>query len=386
MKRRTAETMENTIISLCTGTGQLERSLTLAGVRARLAYVADPDKGASRLLAVRHPDVPNLGDITRVDWTRLPSPFAICAGYPCQGFSLSGLRLGENDARFIWPHVFAAVRDLRPRIVLLENVPGHLSLGFGRVLGDLASIGYDTNWTCVEAAEVGAAHKRNRVFILAWQRGDDPAEALGIAPGGGWGGGTDPVLSLLPTARTSDTNGSGSHGDGGLDLRTTVETMLPTPTATAARRNDSPGELARKTPALGAAVHRLPTPRARDYRGPAGPGFNTGDLPSSVLELVADDADRWGVFGPAIRRWESVIGRPAPDPTVRSAKTGKDRLSPWFVEWFMGHEAGFVTDLYLPDVDPRGTGMLSRTQVLRLLGNGVMALQGAEAVRRLVGM
>lgn len=374
--------MEDTIISLCTGTGQLERALTLAGVRARLAYVADPDAGASLLLAHRHPDVLNLGDITAVDWTRLGRCTILTAGYPCQGFSLSGRRLGVKDARFIWPHVFAAIRDLRPRIVLLENVPGHLSLGFGRVLGDLAAIGYDTNWACVQAAEVGAAHKRDRVFILAWPQGEEPAEFGRLSPDGHVGrGGVDAVLTL-PTARTSDANGSGTHGDGGLDLRTTIET-LPTPRATDYKRNGSAGEFARKDPALGAMVHRMPTPRARDWKGPAGEGFNEGDLPTSVQDLAGSGEDRWGVFGPAIRQWERVMGRPAPDPTVASAKTGKHRLSPWFVEWFMGHEEGWVTDLYLPDSDPRGTGKLSRVQVLRLLGNGVVALQGAEAFRRL---
>jgi DNA-cytosine methyltransferase len=114
------------------------------------------------------PDVPNLGDITKVDWSEVERPDVICGGYPCQPFSTAGKRGGANDPRHLWPAMHNAIRVLRPRYALMENVRGHLSLGFGRVLGDLAEIGYDAEWQVIPAAAVGAPHKRDRVFIVAY--------------------------------------------------------------------------------------------------------------------------------------------------------------------------------------------------------------------------
>jgi DNA (cytosine-5)-methyltransferase 1 len=123
------------------------------------------------------PDVPNLGDITKVDWSKVERPDVICGGYPCQPFSQAGKRGGANDARHLWPAMHNAICVLRPRYALMENVRGHLSLGFGRVLGDLAEIGYDAEWQVIPAAAVGAPHKRDRVFIVAYANnsklGDD---------------------------------------------------------------------------------------------------------------------------------------------------------------------------------------------------------------------
>src|SRR5690606_25325167 len=74
-----------------------------------------------------------------------------------------------------WPEVLRIIRHARPRYVLLENVPGHLSLGFGRVLGDLAESGYDAEWDCIPAAAVGAPHLRDRLFVVAYPERQRPA-------------------------------------------------------------------------------------------------------------------------------------------------------------------------------------------------------------------
>jgi DNA (cytosine-5)-methyltransferase 1 len=150
---------------LCSGIGGLELGLERAGMET--IWHAEVDPYASAVLAKHWPHVPNLGDIKTVDWSSVERPDLICAGYPCQPFSLAGVRRGETDPRHLWPHVRDAVRTLRPRYVVLENVPGHLSLGFGRVLGDLAESGYDCEWGCVSAASVGAPHLRWRVFVVA---------------------------------------------------------------------------------------------------------------------------------------------------------------------------------------------------------------------------
>lgn len=152
--------------SLFTGIGGLDLGLERAGMS--VAWQCESDPFASAVLARHWPDVPNLGDVHQVDWSAVEAVDLICGGYPCQPFSLAGGRRGDADPRHLWPAFASALRHLRPRWALLENVPGHLAMGFGRVLGDLAEIGYDTEWTCVSAAAAGAPHLRVRVFVVAY--------------------------------------------------------------------------------------------------------------------------------------------------------------------------------------------------------------------------
>lgn len=160
---------ELTVGSLFSGIGGLDLGLERAGMR--VIWNAEVDPYCCRVLKKHWPDVPNLGDVTAIDWSSVERPDVICGGYPCQPFSLAGGRAGEDDARHLWPYVSDAVRVLRPRYALLENVAGHLSLGFGRVLGDLAEIGYDAEWDCIPAAAIGAPHQRDRVFVVAYPEG-----------------------------------------------------------------------------------------------------------------------------------------------------------------------------------------------------------------------
>jgi DNA (cytosine-5)-methyltransferase 1 len=168
---------ELTVGSLFAGIGGLDLGLERAGMT--VIWQSEIDPYASRVLAKHWPTVPNLGDIKTIDWSTVERPDLICGGYPCQPFSYAGNRQGDDDPRHLWPHALTAIRHLRPRYVLLENVPGHLSLGFGRVLGDLASIGYDAEWDCFPAAYVGAPHLRYRVFIVAWPASDRVPDAVG---------------------------------------------------------------------------------------------------------------------------------------------------------------------------------------------------------------
>jgi DNA (cytosine-5)-methyltransferase 1 len=157
--------MTLTVGSLFSGIGGFDLGLERAGMK--VIWQSEIDEFASKVLKKHWPDVPNLGDITKVDWSKVERPDVICGGYPCQPFSTAGKRGGANDPRHLWPAMHNAIRVLRPRYALMENVRGHLSLGFGRVLGDLAEIGYDAEWQVIPAAAVGAPHKRDRVFIVA---------------------------------------------------------------------------------------------------------------------------------------------------------------------------------------------------------------------------
>ena len=158
--------MTLTVGSLFSGIGGFDLGLERAGMK--VIWQSEIDQFACKVLKKHWPSVPNLGDITKIDWTKVERPDIVCGGYPCQPFSTAGRRGGENDTRHLWPAMHNAIRLLRPRYAIMENVRGHLSLGFGRVLGDLAEIGYDTEWQVIPAAAVGAPHKRDRVFIVAY--------------------------------------------------------------------------------------------------------------------------------------------------------------------------------------------------------------------------
>jgi DNA (cytosine-5)-methyltransferase 1 len=109
----------------------------------------------------------------------------ITAGFPCQPFSVAGQRARENDERNMWPDTLRCIRELGPRYCLLENVPGLVRCDyFGQILGDLADAGYDAEWDIVSAADVGAPHRRRRLWIVANPRafngsGEDVADAKG---------------------------------------------------------------------------------------------------------------------------------------------------------------------------------------------------------------
>lgn len=152
--------------SLCSGYGGLDMAVE-AFFDAETIWMSDVDKYASIAISERW-NKPNLGDLTQVDWFKVEPVDILTAGYPCQPFSQAGQRKGSKDVRHIWPHIAQIISQIRPRIVILENVRGHLSLGFKEVLKDLAQLGYDAKWRIVRASDVGAPHQRARLFIIAY--------------------------------------------------------------------------------------------------------------------------------------------------------------------------------------------------------------------------
>ena len=134
---------------------------------ANTVWVSEVDKYANKVIDTRI-NKPNLGNLKVIDWHNVEPIDILTAGYPCQPFSKAGARRGADDERHLWPYIKTAISILRPRIVVLENVRGHFSLGFREVLGDLASIGYDARWTVIQAKHAGAPHRRERLFIVAY--------------------------------------------------------------------------------------------------------------------------------------------------------------------------------------------------------------------------
>lgn len=162
---------EPVIGSVCTGYGGLDLGV-LAVIGGRLAWVADNEPAAAAVLAARFPGVPNLGDITTVDWSAAEPVDVLTAGFPCQDISAAGLGAGitEGTRSGLWFTVLQAVRDLRPTLVVVENVAAlrYRRGGLGVVLGGLAEIGYDARWRSLRASSIGAPHRRERIFILAY--------------------------------------------------------------------------------------------------------------------------------------------------------------------------------------------------------------------------
>lgn len=155
-----------TIGSLCTGYGGLDLAVQEV-TGAAPSWFADNDPAAARILRHHWPNVPNLGDLTAINWDATPPVNILTAGFPCQPFAAAGRRQGHHDERHLWPYIRTAIRHLRPDYIYLENVAGLRSLGLDRVLGDMAEDGLNVEWESLRASTIGAPHHRERIFILA---------------------------------------------------------------------------------------------------------------------------------------------------------------------------------------------------------------------------
>lgn len=157
--------------SLFSGIGGMDLGLERAGMECRWQVEIDPF--CRKVLTKHWPNVPKYGDIRELTGAELEPVDCIAGGFPCQPVSLAGKRLAQSDERWLWPEFARLIRILRPYTALLENVPGLLSAGMGRVLGDLAEIGYDAEWDCIPASAVGAPHLRYRIFIVAYANSNE---------------------------------------------------------------------------------------------------------------------------------------------------------------------------------------------------------------------
>ena len=265
-----------TVGSLCTGYGGLDD-----GVPGGLSFVAETEAAARIVLDRRFPDVPNVGDVTSRSFAGSLSPVdVLTAGFPCQPVSWAGHGHGEDDKRWLWLDVRAAIRTLSPPVVFLENVLALVTADGGRlhqaVLRDLQYEGYRVRWAVVGGCSVWAPHHRHRWFAYA-------EKVRGVR--------YDPVQLRMPC----------------------------------------PGRSARL----------LPTPTVRD--GISGPGHSVTSTGGRNLRTVALDLrDGWGRYESAIRAWEDMLGRAAPpvfDPGPRMQRMVSGR----FAEWMMGLPEGLVT-------------------------------------------
>ena len=326
----------------------------------RTIWFSEINDPVARVFTHHWPQIPNLGDITTIDWTQVEPVDILCGGFPCQDVSTvgRGAGLAPGTRSGLWSHMAEAIDALQPQLVVIENVRGLLSapatrprtkgappdernpvsalagasfrdvepepwlLGdnatgplraLGAVLGDLADLGRNARWIGVPASVAGAPHPRFRIFIASWREEDVPnAAGFGLLPG-------RRDLGAGPRATRND------------------RTLAPDHRPSHART----GWL---------------TEQVRRLGEPAVPGERA--------------LHRWGRYADAIAEWEHITDREAPASVLLNSATGP-RPAPEFVEWLMGLPLGWVTNTTLG---------LTATQQNTALGNGVLPLQAAVAL------
>lgn len=380
----------------------------------RHAWYAETDPAASTVLAHHFPGVENYGDITAADWAAVEPVDILTSGFPCQPFSAAGKRGGTGDERHLWPTgVLPAITALMPRLVVLENVPGLLTIEkgqvFGTVLADLDALGYTVSWTTIGACRVGACHHRHRIFVVATLAEVDPPDGalfgLPLASAGKWppagflrGGlvwetpaevcGAD--NSVLPTPRARDWKGAETPearaervargaAHEGYDLPTAVA-MLPTPVARDGLSGPGHAASAQGAPDLRTVVSMFPTPTARDADRGAGRTFAEGRPLSEVIVLLPTPRAIDGTSGAQTL----VNGRTAGDRGPRLSDVGTLLPTPRASDAEKGgpNQRGSSGDLMLPAaVQPERFGRYAQAVRRHELAYGMAAPDPTEPGR-----
>lgn len=160
------------VLDLFSGIGGFSLGLERTGGFETVAF-CEIEPFPRRVLAKHWPEVPCYDDVRTltVDTLRRDgiAVDVICGGFPCQDISLAGAGAGlEGERSGLWSEIARLVGELRPLFVIVENVAALLGRGLDRVLGDLAALGYDAEWHCIPASAVGAPHRRDRFWLVAY--------------------------------------------------------------------------------------------------------------------------------------------------------------------------------------------------------------------------
>jgi len=356
--------------SLCSGFGGLDMA-ACAHFDGALAWYSEIEPAGVQVLSHHHPEARDIGDLTELDWEQLEKVDVVTAGFPCQPVSYAGQQQGTEDERWLFDDIAKGLGILRPRYILLENVPGLLTSNNGdamaSVLHGLSLLGgYEYRWGVVRASDAGAPHKRARWFCLATDTTNLGHERDGAARGRGDGS----TNGDLGTAHTS-----------GTERRVQEHEALGAAPGSAAELGECPGSVDTGVAAyadlegleghggLGGypgELHPSPDDSEIVQNPDSGRGQGEVESPPSDISTSLTGVFQYGDYSQAVRRWELILGRRAPIPVFEG------RLNQLFVEWMLGLPLGYVTGLGL-----------SRTQELKLLGNGVVPHQGLLALNLL---
>lgn len=257
----------------------------------------------------------------------------VTGGFPCQPFSQAGKRLGEDDPRNMWPHAVRVLRESGAPLGFFENVPGLLSSGyFGTVLGDLAEAGFDAEWCVLGADDVGAPHRRKRLWILAYRGSSDAGSGAGQLQG-------EESHDGQPSLVLSDAGGRSGSPEAGM-------------------YHEPSGELAdAEREQLEGIGNAAGLEGRHDGSGSSPWWCDPADVGDTAGEQ--DDAKRDGPGRPCEQQGRAAgSGAEAARPQDREASNdcacGPDD-DPWLAEPYVGRVA---------------TGVASRVDRLRALGNG----------------
>lgn len=373
--------------SLFSGCAGMDLGFELAGFETK--WFAETDKYCNLILNKNYPGVPNLGDVNSVE----PEPVdVLIGGFPCQPVSQAGKKKGEEDERWLWPGFNRTIRNLQPKIVVVENVSGLRRRGLDTVLGDLAEGGYNAKWFSLRSSDIGAPHRRERVFIIAdssSRRARRDTGAVLSEKESGWREQDGINSSESHTASPAHTDEEYVHRqlEGG-ERRGSEFADGASTDSIGRRRTQCDEEIGN----LQFSVENSNTSTNSTSEGSQGRQSETGSkLSTGCLTTddyskrltseweqntkwknkLGDESDRfaserqeWGNYTEAIRRWE-LIFEPVPPPL-----TNAERLSPNFVEWMMGFPQEW-------------TEGVSKTQRLKMLGNSVQ-VQCAYEVAKIV--
>lgn len=284
----------------------------------------------------------------------------VTAGFPCQPFSLAGKRKGNLDERNMWPDTLRVIRAVQPQWCLLENVPGLLGKHgyFGQILKDLAESGFDAQWDCISAAETGAPHKRERLWIVCTNTDRDRCE--GIAESNGANGGMD------------EQSGNDSHG-----FCVDVSDADRNAVRTQQGRSESGGSSEAVSREHGEAGYVAYSDGWR--RGQNGPGGREVERTDDGIQRGSENSGRARCGGEAmadaasVRLQESVGERRRSQEGDRTARQSIDCGTSRRRGWWAAE----------PDVGRVAHGVACRSKRLRALGNGQVPRVVVEAWNRL---
>jgi len=158
------------VLDLFSGIGGFSLGLERAGMKT-VAF-CEVDKKCQEVLRKHWKDVPIFDDVTTLKGTDIDGTIdVICGGFPCQDISFAGKGAGLEGARSgLWWEFHRLIKEIKPKYAIIENVSALRSRGLDQVLRSLAEIGYDAEWHCITAASIGAPHRRDRIWIVAYPR------------------------------------------------------------------------------------------------------------------------------------------------------------------------------------------------------------------------
>ena len=375
--------MDNTetinVLSLCTGYGGLELGLSGALEGVFRVVAVEVEAYALANLAAKAQEGKLAIEAMWPDLKTFPAErFRGCfdfilAGYPCQPFSVAGKRQGTDDPRHLWPHIARIVEAVRPVWCIFENVPGHLSIGYPEVYRSLRDMGYKVEAGLFTASEIGAPHKRQRLFIMAqsgygrceWSQGEIQS-------------GRDATISSGQLADTDCTQGEFDRGHQGVGrLPQQVENMAHAGCTKLSGRQSQPGNNEQERQAVAGSCDKWP----------ARPG-----QPQYEWEEPRVMADTARIHGTGRKRQTRGRGGICEASKVEYASEHNRRKAKGRIQTKTERESGPTGH-----TDSSGQGQTEsrvgravngpscRVDRLRLLGNGVVPQQEEKAIRELLG-